>query len=299
MIIVEQLSKRYGGYTAVDNVSFRAEPGSVTGFLGPNGAGKSTTMRMMTGLTPPSGGHSTILGVPYQRLANPGRHVGVLLDASAQHPGRTGREVLRLDAMLMGLPRARVDEMLELVGLSGREGDRRVGNYSLGMRQRLGIAHALIGDPQVLVLDEPANGLDPAGIHWMRGLLKSFAERGGTVLLSSHLLHEIEVIADHLVVIGRGVIVAAGTKAELLTASGTLARSTDAGALAGSLDAAGLAYNATPDHAYVVAATAEQVGRAAAQAGVVLTELRAADGAGLEAMFLQLTSDDAREKVTT
>ena len=198
----------------------------------------------------------------------------------------------------MGLPRRRVDEMLEVVGLSGSEGDRRVGNYSLGMRQRLGIAHALLGDPQVLVLDEPANGLDPAGIHWMRGLLKSFAERGGTVLLSSHLLHEIEVIADHLVVIGRGVIVADGSKADLLTTAGTLVRGLDADALARSLDAAGLSYNANPDGAYVVDATGEQIATAAAQDGVVVTELRGADGAGLEDMFLQLTSDDAREKVT-
>ena len=298
MIIVEELSKRYRTYTAVDAVSFRAEPGSVTGFLGPNGAGKSTTMRMMTGLTPPSSGRATILGVPYDQLANPGRHVGVLLDASAQHAGRTGREVLRLGALMMGLPRQRVDEMLEVVGLTGGEGDRRTGNYSLGMRQRLGIAHALLGDPQVLILDEPANGLDPAGIHWMRGLLTSFAERGGTVLLSSHLLHEIEVIADHLVVIGRGVIVADGSKAELLTDVGTLVRGPDAAALARCLDSAGLSYTATPDHAYVVQATGEQIATAAAQDGVVVTELRAADGAGLEAMFLQLTSDDAREKVS-
>jgi ABC-2 type transport system ATP-binding protein len=299
MITVEQLSKHYGTYTAVDGVSFRAEPGLVTGFLGPNGAGKSTTMRMMTGLTPASAGHSTILGLPYQELPNPGRHVGVLLDASAQHPGRTGREVLRLGAMMMGLPRQRVEEMLEVVGLSGREGDRRVGNYSLGMRQRLGIAHALLGDPQVLILDEPANGLDPAGIHWMRGLLKGFAERGGTVLLSSHLLHEIEVIADHLVVIGRGVIVADGSKVDLLRGVGTLVRGPDAGALARSLDAAGLSYTATPDNAYVVDASSEQIAEATATYAVVVTELRAADGAGLEAMFLQLTSDDAREKVTT
>jgi ABC-2 type transport system ATP-binding protein len=299
MITVEQLSKHYGTYTAVDGVSFRAEPGLVTGFLGPNGAGKSTTMRMMTGLTPASAGHSTILGLPYQELPNPGRHVGVLLDASAQHPGRTGREVLRLGAMMMGLPRQRVEEMLDVVGLSGREGDRRVGNYSLGMRQRLGIAHALLGDPQVLILDEPANGLDPAGIHWMRGLLKGFAERGGTVLLSSHLLHEIEVIADHLVVIGRGVIVADGSKADLLRGVGTLVRGPDAGALARSLDAAGLSYTTTPDKAYVVDASSEQIAEATATYAVVVTELRAADGAGLEAMFLQLTSDDAREKVTT
>ena len=298
MITVEELSKRYGAHLSVDCVSFRAQPGSVTGFLGPNGAGKSTTMRMMTGLTPPSSGRSTILGVPYAQLRNPGRHVGVLLDASAQHNGRTGREVLRLGATVMGLPRRRVDEMLETVGLSGTEGDRRVGNYSLGMRQRLGIAHALLGDPQVLILDEPANGLDPAGIHWMRGLLKGFADRGGTVLLSSHLLHEIEVIADHLVVIGRGVIVADGSKADLLTAAGTLVRGLQPEALARCLDAAGFTYQSLPDGAYVVEATGEQIATVAAQHGVVVTELRGADGAGLEDMFLQLTSDDAREKVT-
>ncbi|WP_112238725.1 ABC transporter ATP-binding protein [Kribbella monticola] len=298
MITVEELSKRYGAYQSVDRVSFQARPGSVTGFLGPNGAGKSTTMRMMTGLTPPSGGRSTILGVPYADLPNPGRHVGVLLDASAQHAGRTGREILRLGALLMGLHRQRVEESLELVGLSDDEGDRRVGNYSLGMRQRLGIAHALLGDPQVLILDEPANGLDPAGIHWMRGLLKGFADRGGTVLLSSHLLHEIEIIADHLVVIGRGVIVADGTKADLLDAAGTLVRGLDPAALATCLDAAGLSCRRTHDGAYVVQATREQVAAATAQYGVVVTELRGADGAGLEEMFLQLTADDAREKVT-
>jgi ABC-2 type transport system ATP-binding protein len=298
MIIVEELTKRYGAFLAVDSVSFRAEPGSVTGFLGPNGAGKSTTMRMMTGLTPASSGSCTFLGRPYARLNNPGRHVGVLLDASAQHPGRTGREILRLDAILMGLPRRRVDAMLELVGLSGKEGDRRVGDYSLGMRQRLGIAHALIGDPQVLVLDEPANGLDPAGIHWMRGLLKDFAERGGTVLLSSHLLHEIEVVADHLVVIGGGKIVADGSKTELLGAVGTLVRGPDTAALGRSLDAAALSHTPTPDGAFVVQGDREQVAQATAALGVVVTELRAADGAGLEAMFLSLTSNTAREQVS-
>ena len=166
------------------------------------------------------------------------------------------------------------------------------------MRQRLGIAHALLGDPQVLILDEPANGLDPAGIHWMRGLLKGFADRGGTVLLSSHLLHEIEVIADHLVVIGRGVIVADGSKADLLTAAGTLVRGLQPEALARCLDAAGFTYQSLPDGAYVVDATGEQIATVAAQDGVVVTELRGADGAGLEDMFLQLTSEDAREKVT-
>ena len=298
MITVEELTKRYGAHTSVDHVSFRALPGAVTGFLGPNGAGKSTTMRMMTGLTPPSSGGSHILGVPYARLRNPGRHVGVLLDASAQHNGRTGREVLRLGATLMGLPGRRVEEMLESVGLSGSEGDRRIGNYSLGMRQRLGIAHALLGDPQVLILDEPANGLDPAGIHWMRGLLRGFADRGGTVLLSSHLLHEIEVIADHLVVIGNGAIVADASKSDLLSAAGTMVRALDPDGLGDCLDAAGYAYQVSSSGAHLVDATAEQIATVAAQSGVVVTELRSADGAGLEDMFLKLTSENSREKVT-
>src|ERR1700760_1860321 len=235
MILVDQLTKRYGRYTAVDSVSFSVRPGTVTGFLGPNGAGKSTTMRMLVGLTPPSSGSCTVLGVPYAHLRNPGRHVGVLLGASAQHPGRTGREVLSLGAMTIGLPRSRVDEMLDRVGLTADEAGRRVGNYSLGMRQRLGIAHALLGDPEVLILDEPANGLDPAGIRWMRDLLRDYADRGGTVLLSSHLLHEIEVIADDLVVIGNGSIVAAGTKSDLLAAAGTFAGATDLTTLAVAL----------------------------------------------------------------
>src|ERR687885_1955213 len=220
MILVDQLTKRYGRYTAVDNVSFAVRPGTVTGFLGPNGAGKSTTMRMLVGLTPPSSGSGTVLGVPYADLRNPGRHVGVLLDASAQHPGRTGREVLSLGALTIGLPRSRVDEMLDLVGLTADEAGRRVGNYSLGMRQRLGIAHALLGDPEVLILDEPANGLDPEGIVWMRRLLRDFADRAGTVLLSSHLLREVERIADELVVISGGQIVARGATDELLVGAG-------------------------------------------------------------------------------
>src|SRR4051794_30655213 len=171
MILVDQLTKRYGRYTAVDSISFSVRPGTVTGFLGPNGAGKSTTMRMLVGLTPPSSGSCTVLGVPYAHLRNPGRHVGVLLDASAQHPGRTGREVLSLGAMTIGLPRSHVDEMLHLVGLTADEAGRRVGNYSLGMRQRLRLPPPPARGPPGVVLGRPANGLDPGGIHWMRGLL--------------------------------------------------------------------------------------------------------------------------------
>ena len=236
MIEVTALTRTYGGLLAVDDVTFTAQPGRVTGFLGPNGAGKSTTMRVMVGLTPPTSGSATVLGRRYADLPNPGREVGVLLDASAQHAGRTGRETLRIAARTMGLPMSRVDEMLETVSLTPTEAGRRVKNYSLGMRQRLGIATALIGDPEVLILDEPANGLDPAGIRWMRDLLPGFANKGGTVLLSSHLLHEIEVIADDLVVIGQGRIVAQGTKAELLASAGTLVRSSAIAELAQALE---------------------------------------------------------------
>jgi len=296
MILIEQLTKRYGAHTAVDSVSFAVEPGTVAGFLGPNGAGKSTTMRMLVGLTPPSSGSAHVLGVPYRALPNPGRRVGVLLDASAQHPGRTGREVLSLGATLMGLSRSRVDEVLELVGLTTEEGARRVGNYSLGMRQRLGIGHALLGDPEVLILDEPANGLDPGGIHWMRGMLRRFADRGGSVLLSSHLLHEVEVIADELVIIGGGQIVAQGTKTAMLAGAGTILRSPDLDVIVDALAHAGLRHSTRSDGSLLVEAPIEDVGRAAAGAGAVLSELRAASGAGLEEMFLQLTAG-AREEV--
>jgi ABC-2 type transport system ATP-binding protein len=295
MIEVTALTRTYGGLRAVDDVTFTARPGRVTGFLGPNGAGKSTTMRVMVGLTPATSGSATVLGRKYADLPNPGREVGVLLDASAQHAGRTGRETLKIAARTMGLPMRRVDELLDLVSLTGTEAERRVKNYSLGMRQRLGIATALIGDPEVLILDEPANGLDPAGIRWMRDLLTGFASKGGTVLLSSHLLHEIEVIADDLVVIGQGRIVAQGTKAELLASAGTLVRSSAIGELATALEQNGIHAVASGLDALRADADADQIGKVALAAGVPLTELRAADGAGLEEMFLELTADTSRE----
>ena len=239
MITVSHLTKTYGGFRAVDDVTFTAQPGRVTGFLGPNGAGKSTTMRIMVGLTPATTGEATILGRHFSELPNPGREVGVLLDASAQHAGRTGREILTLAQRTMRMPKGRVDEMLDVVSLTDEEAGRRVRDYSLGMRQRLGIAAALLGDPEVLILDEPANGLDPAGIRWMRDLLRGYADQGGTVLLSSHLLHEIEVIADDIVVIGQGRVVAQGTKHELLEAAGTYVRAADPARLAAALVAAG------------------------------------------------------------
>jgi ABC-2 type transport system ATP-binding protein len=223
VIDVDHLSKRYGVRTAVEDVSFRCAPGTVTGFLGPNGAGKSITMRMICGLTPPSSGSATIDGVRYADMPNPGRCVGVLLDASAMHPGRTGREALTLAALVLDVDRRRVAEVLDAVGLDAAAAQRRVGEYSLGMRQRLGLAHALLGDPKVLILDEPANGLDSTGIYWMRTLLRDYADRGGTVLLSSHLLREVEVVADRLVVIVRGRIAANGTKDELMASDGSSA----------------------------------------------------------------------------
>ncbi len=298
MITVESLTKTYGrGMTAVDDVSFTAATGRVTGFLGPNGAGKSTTMRIMVGLTPATSGTATVDGRRFTDLPNPGRDVGVLLDASAQHAGRTGREILTLAQRTMGLPRTRVQEMLDLVSLTEDEADRRVRNYSLGMRQRLGIGAALLGDPHVLILDEPANGLDPAGIRWMRDLLRGYADRGGTVLLSSHLLHEIEVIADDLVVIGKGRIVARGTKADLLAAAGTVVRARDSVALAAAMEGAGLKITAHADGSVHTDASSDRVGEIALARGLVLTELRAADGAGLEEMFLELTADTQREGV--
>ena len=305
MIDVEHLSKRYGDHTAVDDVSFRCAPGTVTGFLGPNGAGKSTTMRMICGLTPPSAGFATVGGVPYTRLANPGRRVGVLLDAAAQHAGRSGRETLLLCARVLDAPAARVDELLDVVGLSGAAGRRRVGGYSFGMRQRLGVAQALLGDPDVLILDEPTSGLDPEGIHHIRVLLRDFADRGGTVLLSSHLLREVEVIADRVVMIARGRIVADGATGDLLGGPArTVVRGLDAAALRHALTVAGLdvaapdtgppgAQPTVAEAAFVVDAAPEAVGRAAAAAGVVLVELRPDDHDGLERMFLDLTGDAA------
>jgi len=295
MITVEALTKTYGRYTAVDDISFTAKPGRVTGFLGPNGAGKSTTMRIMVGLTPPTSGRATISGRRFADLPNPGLEVGVLLDASAQHAGRTGREILSIAQRTMGLPARRVPEMLERVSLTDQEAGRRVRNYSLGMRQRLGIATALIGDPEVLILDEPANGLDPGGIRWMRDLLRDYANRGGTVLLSSHLLHEIEVIADDIVVIGNGRIVAQGTKSALLEAAGTVVRTPQLADLRRALAAAGATATPSTDGALRTDADPALVGQVALRAGVALTELKTADGAGLEEMFLELTADTQRE----
>jgi ABC-2 type transport system ATP-binding protein len=295
MIRIESLSKRYGSRTVVDDVSFSAGSGRVTGFLGPNGAGKSTSMRMMVGLTRPNSGRVTMYGRSFADLPNPGREVGVMLDASAQHAGRTGREILTLAQRIMGLPASRVPEMVDRVGLTAAEAERRVGTYSLGMRQRLGVAVSLIGAPSVLILDEPANGLDPAGIRWMRDLLRDFADEGGTVLLSSHLLHEVQVIADDIVMIGHGRIVSQGSKAELLKAAGTVVRARDTEALERALRDSGLVTTRTSDGALQTDTEPTVVGLVAREAGLALSELRTVDD-GLEETFLALTADTQRER---
>jgi ABC-2 type transport system ATP-binding protein len=295
VITIESLTKTYGSSHAVDHVTFQARPGRVTGFLGPNGAGKSTTMRILVGLTPATSGTATISGRAYADLPNPGREVGLLLDASAQHAGRTGRETLTIAQRFMGLPQQRVEEVLDLVSLTPRESSRRVRDYSLGMRQRLGLATALLGEPAVLILDEPANGLDPSGIRWMRGLLRDHADRGGTVLLSSHLLREIEVVADDLVLIGNGRVVTQGAKSEMLRSMGSLVRTSERDRVAAALTASGISSSAVGTDGLLAHADAEQVGKVVFAAGVQVTELRPADSGGLEDLFLQLTAQTQRE----
>ena len=302
MITAKSLSKRYGDHLAVDDVSFYCAPGRVVGFLGPNGAGKSTTLRMICGLTVPTSGAATVLG---RSSANSAMRVGTPACCSThrpQHGGRTGRLVSTLDALVMGLPLRRVDDMLALVGLTAKESRRRMRDYSLGMRQRLGLAHAMLGDPPILILDEPANGLDPSGIHWMRTLLRDHASRGGSVLLSSHLLREVEVVADDLVFILGGRIVACGPKTDLLadlTAdAGTFARSRKDDVLVAALRSSGLDVQVEPGGGLRTSGSPEQVGCAALASGVVLTELRPAQTSGLEDLFLSLTEADAREDVT-
>ncbi len=293
MIELKHLTKRYGKVAAVDDVTFTAQPGRVTGLLGPNGAGKSTAMRMMIGLTKPTAGTVRILGQPYHRLPTPTRLVGVMLDATAQHPGRTGRETLTLAALMAGVDASAVGETLERVGLTAQQAEKRVGHYSLGMKQRLGIAGALIGDPEVLVLDEPANGLDPAGIRWMRNLLRDVARGGGTVLLSSHLLHEVELTAQDLVMIGNGRVVAQGAKDDLLSHGAILVNSPDRGRLGEALKGVGW-HPKTVSGGLVVNVDPEEVARLALSEGLLLTEIRNADTGGLEDLFLRVTANDSR-----
>ena len=285
------LTKRYKSVTAVDDLSFRVREGAVTGFLGPNGAGKTTTLRMVLGLARPSEGTATIQGRRYVELDEPARAVGANLEVAGAHPGRSGRNHLRALAAMAGLPASRVDEVLRLAELESAA-DRRAGKYSLGMRQRLGLAATLLGDPQVLVLDEPANGLDPEGVRWLRDFLRSFAGSGHTVLVSSHVLAEVAQTVDDVVVIHRGRLVQQGPVESLTAAgAGVLVRTRRSVALRAALEREGLAVTEAPDGALVVeGADAAQVGEIAFAAGVPLHEL-APRSTSLEEAFLALTTD--------
>ena len=294
MIEVENLSKRFGKTQAVAGLSFRVEPGTITGFLGPNGAGKSTTLRSILGLVHPDTGRAVVLGVPYRRLDRPLHRVGAVLEASEVHPGRTGRNHLRVLATAAGLPRSRVDEVLTLVELMAG-GERRVKGYSLGMRQRLGLAAAMLGDPEVLVLDEPANGLDPAGIRWLRDLLRALAAQGRTILVSSHVLAEVAQTVDRVVIIHRGRLIQQASIAEVLAGAqgATRVRSPEAARLRELVAAEGVEVN-DADGALLVDLPPERVGEIAAQHGVVLHELTV-ERATLEEVFLELTGGETTE----
>jgi len=286
------LTKRFGSTTAVDDLTFAVEPGRITGFLGPNGAGKTTTLRMLLGLVHPSAGQALVDGAPYRKLVEPARTVGAVLEASSYHPTRSGRNHLRVLATAAGIPLTRADETLAQVELS-EVARRRVETYSLGMRQRLSVATALLGDPRLLVLDEPANGLDPEGIRWLRDFLRSFAGRGGTVFISSHVLAEVAQLADEVVIIHKAKLVAHEPLAALTarTAGGTIVRSPDAERLREQLTAAGIEATSADTDDLRAAAPPERVGEVAAAAGIVLHELRA-ESASLEEVFLELTGGE-------
>jgi ABC-2 type transport system ATP-binding protein len=291
MIEVEGLTKRFGATLAVDDLSFTVQPGTVTGFLGPNGAGKSTTLRAILGLVRPDSGRASVLGRSYADLEHPIEQVGAVLETVDAHPGRSGRNHLRVLAAAAGLPSARVDEVLGLVELT-HAARRRAGGYSLGMRQRLGLAAGLLGDPEVLILDEPANGLDPQGIRWLRDLLRSFAAEGRTVLISSHVLAEVAQTVDDVVIIHRGRLVRQAAMAEVLAQAegSTLVRTPDPGRLRSLLTESGFAVHSSDDGRLTVAAPPERVGEIAAAHGVVLHELMV-ERATLEEAFLELTGE--------
>lgn len=292
-IVVDGLTKAFGSVRAVDGLSFAAEPGAITGFLGANGAGKTTTLRMLLGLVTPDAGQATIAGRAYTALDQPARFVGAALDSSGYHPARTGRNHLLVAGTVIGIPDQRVDEVLELVGLTDAA-DRQAGGYSLGMRQRLALATAMLGDPHVLVLDEPANGLDPQGIRWMRSFLRRLADEGRTLLVSSHVLSEMQLLVDDVVIIHRGRLVRQGRLAELSDADRTVTvRSPDASRLAAALDRAGLAaqhsHDTRNDHITVRGTDTATVGRIARTEAIELHWL-ASETNGLEQAFLTLTS---------
>jgi ABC-2 type transport system ATP-binding protein len=293
VIEVEHLTKRFRKTLAVDDLSFKVREGAITGFLGPNGAGKTTTLRVILGLVHPSAGRATIMGRLYRQLESPTQQVGAVLEATDFHPGRSGRDHLRVLAAATGIPRSRIEEVLQVVDLQGPAG-RRAGGYSLGMRQRLSLAGALLGDPRVLVLDEPANGLDPQGIRWLREFLRSLAAEGRTIFISSHVLAEIEQIVDEVVIIHRGKFVVQATTAELVAraAGGIRARSPQVDQLRAALEEAGVKVASSEGDLLTLAdATTAQVGEIAAAKGIVLHEL-VAESSTLEEAFLDLTSQE-------
>ncbi|WP_438352804.1 ABC transporter ATP-binding protein [Microbacterium sp. CJ88] len=293
MIVAQQLTKRFGDKTAVDNVTFTVRPGKVTGFLGPNGAGKSTTMRMIVGLDRPTSGDVTVSGVAYRRLPSPLTEVGVLLDAKAVHTGRSARDHLRAMAATHGLPRARVDEVIELTGIQSVAG-KRAGKFSLGMGQRLGIAAALLGDPHTLILDEPVNGLDPEGVRWVRQFVRHLAAEGRSVLLSSHLMSEMSLTADHVIVLGQGKVLADAPLADLVqawTRSALVVRSPRLSELVSALASPDVTVTAVqPGVAEIAGVSAAQVGDLAAAHGIPIHELTPRSGS-LEEAYLALTGD--------
>jgi len=290
VIEVEHLTKRSRGAAAVDDLSFSVPRGRITGFLGPNGAGKTTTLRVLLGLVLPTGGKATVAGRRYRELDGPLKTVGAVLEASNYHPARSGRNHLRVQAAAGGIPGSRVDEVLGQVELTAAA-KRRVGSYSLGMRQRLSVAAALLGEPELLVLDEPANGLDTVWIRWLRNCLRSFADGGGTVFVSSHVLAEVSQLADEVVIIHRGKLVAHQPVAELIAraAGATRVRSPQAAALLERLKSVGIEAEADGDR-LAVHAPPERVGDLAAEAGIPLHEL-VADTGSLEEAFLELTAE--------
>jgi ABC-2 type transport system ATP-binding protein len=292
-ILIEGLTKRYGPVPAVDDLSFSVPAGRVTGFLGPNGAGKTTTLRILLGLVHPTSGSATINGIAYANLADPARTVGAVLEATSFHPGRRPRDHLKILAAAAGIPQSRVEQTLERVGLA-TAADRRVGGFSLGMRQRLGLAAALLGEPEILVLDEPTNGLDPDGVRWLRGLVRQLASEGRTVLVSSHLLSEVAQTVDDVVIIANGGLVAPGPIADVARQAASrfavLLRTPDTIEAQRALTAAELEVSLEDDGALVVSgATPDAVGRAVAKAGLTLYEMRPLDRT-LEDVFLELTT---------
>jgi ABC-2 type transport system ATP-binding protein len=291
-IEVRGLTKRYGSTIAVDDLTFAIPAGRITGFLGPNGAGKTTTLRAVLGLVRPTAGEARVVGEPYRRLRQPLAKVGAVLEADSFHPARSGRNHLRVLALAAGIPVARVDEVLAEVELSGAA-RRKVGGYSLGMRQRLSVAGALLGEPELLVLDEPANGLDPEGIRWLRTFLRTFSAGGGTVFISSHVLAEVAQTADEVVIIHRGKLVAHEPLETLIAraAGGTVARAPEAERLRGLLTEAGIEATQVGPGEVRVAGPPERVGEIAAANEIVLHELRAEE-ATLEEVFLGLTSEE-------